>query len=46
MEGCKALVANPKRLFFYVVPGTHADLLEPFVKSIMHIKSYEMSKSH
>mmetsp|Transcript_29105 Transcript_29105/g.42736 ORF Transcript_29105/g.42736 Transcript_29105/m.42736 type:complete len:475 (-) Transcript_29105:138-1562(-) len=42
MEGCKALVANPKRLFFYVVPGTHADLLEPFVKSIMHIKSYEM----
>jgi len=40
--GCRALVAEPKRLFFYVVPGTHADLLEPFVKSIMHVKSYEM----
>ncbi len=32
------------RLFFYVMPGTHTDLLEPAIRAIMHVKAFELVK--
>jgi hypothetical protein len=36
------MVDNPERLFFYMVPACHIGILEPFVRSIMHVKSYQL----
>ena len=40
--GCRTMVDNPLRLFLYVIPATHANLLEPFVRAVMHRKAYEL----
>ena len=41
-SGCAALADNPERLFFYMMPACHIGILEPFVRSIMHVKSYQL----
>ena len=33
---------NPGRLFLYMIPACHMGVLEPFVRSIMHVKSYQL----
>jgi hypothetical protein len=41
-SGCAEMTDNPGRLFFYMIPACHIGVLEPFVRSIMHVKSYQL----
>lgn len=41
-SGCAEMAQNPARLMLYMIPGCHVGVLEPFVRSIMHRKAYEL----